>query len=476
MPSTRLFAASIACATLGYGVTHAQNAPTTRSIVHSVSDISQEFSFYMDGRFYTQYLAGHGRDARNWGSLHRVDLSNTNLLVLTGGDPRIPYSEASLDHIDAFLEGGGTVLLMIDGAEPMPPGAALALRHGAEPTLRAAKAPIRVTEALTALHRTADVDAFRSGRTIACGEDFEHLVVDAEGEALLTVRDVGEGHLIVGSRNLFGSRPDASDPIHADWVTPMLIHFATQKPVVTRRHHPATWVEHAEDLGPLVLEYHDGTAPFARAIADEYLRVRPHLVAITGVEPAPGMIKRLLVLPTGGGGFSSGERIAIGAFWGDFPKNRYPMVELIGHEAGHSWVLPHPEPLWNEPIATWLGIQVGRRMGMPEADQTLERQIRLGRRFDPDFTKVDPLAEDAPRDLVWGKSYFVFEELERLHGPGAMARYFQKKRMLLAPDRKTYTFDDLVAVWSQAVGEDLFPWFRSLAFDVDAERTDISKR
>ena len=476
MPSTRLFAASIACATLGYGVTHAQDAPTTRPIVHSVSDISQEFSFYMDGRFYTQYLAGHGRDARNWGSLHRVDLSNTNLLVLTGGDPRIPYSEASLDHIDAFLEGGGTVLLMIDGAEPMPPGAALALRHGAEPTLRAAKAPIRVTEALTALHRTADVDAFRSGRTIACGEDFEHLVFDAEGEALLTVRDVGEGHLIVGSRNLFGSRPDASDPIHADWVTPMLIHFATQKPVVTRRHHPATWVEHAEDLGPLVLEYHDGTAPFARAIADEYLRVRPHLVAITGVEPAPGMIKRLLVLPTGGGGFSSGERIAIGAFWGDFPKNRYPMVELIGHEAGHSWVLPHPEPLWNEPIATWLGIQVGRRMGMPEADQTLERQIRLGRRFDPDFTKVNALAEDAPRDLIWGKSYFVFEELERLHGPGAMARYFQKKRMLLAPDRKTYTFDDLVAVWSQAVGEDLFPWFRSLAFDVDAERTDISKR
>ncbi|MEY2980878.1 MAG: hypothetical protein RL562_1105 [Planctomycetota bacterium] len=474
MPKTRLLASSLLCAALAGGLAHAQEPENPRRVIHSVSDISQEFSFYMDGRFYQQYLAGHGRDARNWGSLHRVDLSNVNLLVLTGGDPRIPYTAASLDHVDAFLEGGGTVLLMIDGAESMPPGASLALRHGVEPTLRAAKAPIRVTEALTRLHDGADVDAFRDGRTLACGEGFEHLVVDADGEPVLTVRKVGEGHLIVGSRSLFGSRPDASDPIHADWITPMLLHFATQKPVVTRRHHPATWVEHAEDLGPLVLEYHDGTAPFARAIADEYITIRPHLVAITGVEPAPGMIKRLLILPTGGGGFSSGERIAIGAFWGDFPKNRYPMVELIGHEAGHSWVLPHPEPLWNEPIATWLGIQVGRRMGLPEADKTLERQIRLARRFDPDLTKVDPLAEDAPRDLVWGKSYFVFEELERLHGPGAMARYFRTKREMLASDRKGYSFDDLVAVWSKALGEDMFPWFQGLGFGVERSNTDLS--
>ena len=48
--------------------------------------------------------------------------------------------------------------------------------------------------------------------------------------------------------------------------------------------------------------------------------------------------------------------------------------------------------------------------------------------------------------------------------------------MLLAPDRKTYTFDDLVAVWSQAVGEDLFPWFQGLGFGVDAGRTDLRSR
>ena len=185
------------------------------------------------------------------------------------------------------------------------------------------------------------------------------------------------------------------------------------------------------------------------------------------------MIRSLLILPTGGGGFSSGVKIAIGAWWGDYPNRRYPMVELIAHEAGHSWVLPHPEPLWNEPIATWLGIKTGQRMGFPEADETLARQIAKARRWDPELDTLDPTADDARRDVVWGKSYHVFETLEDRFGPQAMGRYFKAKRALVASDREAYTMDDCVAVWSNAVGEDLFPWFRSLAFDVDASRTDL---
>ena len=113
---------------------------------------------------------------------------------------------------------------------------------------------------------------------------------------------------------------------------------------------------------------------------------------------------------------------------------------------------------------------------MPEADRTLERQIRLGRRHDPRFDRVDPLADDAPRDLVWGKSYFVFEEMERRYGPGAMAKYFRAKRRLVTADRPAYTMDDCVAVWSHAVGEDCFAWFRALAFDVDPSRTDLAPK
>jgi hypothetical protein len=274
--------------------------------------------------------------------------------------------------------------------------------------------------------------------------------------------------VLLGSRGLFGHKPDHSDPINAHWVRPLLLNSVQAKDVDKTKGQHGQWAELTKQLGPLTLEFNEGTMPFAEAIANEYILVRPHLVAITGVEPSPGMIKNLLILPTGGGGFSSGQRIAIGAFWGNYPEKRYPMVELISHEAGHSWVLPYAEPLWNEPIATYLGIKVGQRLGMPEADATLARAIANARKLDPDLNKIDPLAEDAPRNLIWGKSYYVFEQLEEKYGPGAMAKYFQAKRKLLKEGgaRNSYTMDECVAVWSAAVGEDLVPWFQSLGFSV----------
>ncbi len=445
-------------------------APPT---VHSVCDISHEFTFYLDGRFHRQYLADHGRDARNWGTLHKLDLSNSNLLVLVGGNDRVPYAEASAEHVADFVErDGGTLLLMIDGGDPMPPGETVARRFGAMPTTDRARPPLK---GMAEVPEETEIE-FRGGTVLALEDPtaWTVLVEDAGGRPVLAARRAGAGHVIVGSRGLFGQKPDASDPINASWVTPMLVGRAEQKPIDPKLRHRSTSAERSRQVGPLTLEFHEGTEKFAEAIHEVYKEVRPHLVAITGVEPSPGMITSMLMLPTGGGGFSSGRRIAIGAWWGDYPKRRYPMIELIAHEAGHSWVLPHPEPLWNEPIATWLGIETGRRLGFPEAEATIARQIAKAKRHDPSLDAIDPTAPDAHRDVVWGKCYFVFEELERSHGPGAMAKYFQAKRRLVPADRPSYSMDDAVAVWSAAVGEDLFPWFRSLAFDVDRSRTDLA--
>lgn len=436
--------------------------------VHSVCDISQQFSFYMDGRFHRQYLKKDARDVRNWGSLSELDLSNVNLLVLTGGDSRIPYSSLAIEKIDAFMHSGGTVLVMADGIKGDVPVSDLLDGHDIALTDQPVESPLAGRVDLS-----GSEIVFRGGSSLKPGELWQPLIVDAGGRAVLAERAVGNGTLLVGSRGLFGHKPDASDPINDEWVGPLLLSRAVKKAVDPERPHRRTWAEDSRMAGPLKLEFHDGTEQFADGILEVYEEVRPHLLAITGVEPSPGMIQRMLILPTGGGGFSSGVCIAIGAWWGGFPEKRYPMVELISHEAGHSWVLPHPEPLWNEPIATWLGIEVGRRLGMPAAQQTLDRQIRKARKLDPELKKLNPMDARAARDLVWGKSYHVFEELERLHGPGAMARYFKAKRQYISPDRPGYTMDDCVAVWSLALDQDLFPWFQGLAFDVDRSRTEL---
>lgn len=473
-----LVAATLAPLLSGVGLAAQSDAPSTEEApaVHSMCDISQRFTFYMDGRFARQYLGGQERDQRNWGTLHKTRLDETNLLVLGPGEKRIPYTEPSIEHVLGYVRAGGGLVVMADGAEatedfPVPvPVAPLVERLDARLGLEAASGSPAGTGPLEGV----DVE-YRGGKALELGQEWEVLVVDGKQRPLLARRDFEAGHVLLGSRGLFGSKPDASDPINAAWITPLLHHAVKGKEVDPKRRQRRHWAELTEQLGPLTLEFTEGTEPFARAIATEYEVVRPHLMEITGVEPAPGMLKTLLILPTGGGGFSSGQRIAVGAFWGNYPERRYPMLELIAHEAGHSWVLPHPEPLWNEPIATWLGISVGRRMGLDEADRTLERAIAKARALDPELDSIDPLAKNAPRNLVWGKSYHVFEELERLYGPGAMAKYFRAKRHMVPADHPDYTFDDCVAVWSEAVGEDLFDWFGELGFDVDPERATLGK-
>jgi len=437
--------------------------------IHSLCDISHEFTFYMDGRFHRQYIGDNGVDARNWGTLSKADLSNINLLVLPGGDSHVPYSDASIRHVLAYVREGGTLVVLADrSGDSAPPVEDLTARIGLRFQAVAAQNPLKFAEP-----SRNDKIEFAGGNTLNVTSEWRPVVVDAANRPTMARRKLGKGNVLVGVRNLFGNRPDASDPINAVWIQPMLLQLAKDKPIDPSRPPQSPWAELTRQVGPLTLEFHEGTRKFADDIAREYLAIRPILVEITGVEPAPGMITKLLMLPTGGGGFSSGERIAIGAWWGDYPKNRYPMVELIGHEAGHSWVLPYPEPVWNEPIATYLGVQVGKRMGMPEAQQTLDRAIARAREIDPDFTKVDLNGTNPPNAVVWGKSYFIYEQLEREIGPGAMAKYFRAKRRLAKPGRKGYSMDDAVAVWSHAAGKDLFPWFRKYGTSVDAGRTDI---
>lgn len=458
----------IATLVAAFAASSSVTAPAEAKI-HSLCDISHEFTFYLDGRFHRQYIGENGNDARNWGTLSKADLSNVNLLVLPGGDPHVPYSDASIQHVLAYVRDGGSVVILADRqGGSAPPIQALTERVGVEFQPIAAKLPAQFSQ------RSREMPIqFGGGNTLKISDEWTSVVSDAEGKTLMARRTLGKGNVLVGIRNLFGSRPDASDPINADWIKPLLVHLASSKKIDPNRPPQSPWAELTRQVGPLTLEFHEGTKKFADDIAREYLQIRPMLVQITGVEPAPGMITKLLMLPTGGGGFSSGERIAIGAWWGDYPKNRYPMVELIGHEAGHSWVLPYPEPVWNEPIATYLGIQVGKRMGLPEAQQTLDRAIARAKEQDPDFTKVDLNAANPPNAVVWGKSYYIYESLEKEYGPGVIAKYFRAKRRLAKPGRKGYSLDDSVAVWSNAVGKDLFPWFKSLGTSVDAGKTDI---
>lgn len=458
----------------------AGESKTPNPPIHAVTDISHTFSFYFDHRFAKQYiLPSGGVEARNWGTLHKYDLSNVNLLILqTGASPCVYFPE-DVKAVQRFLDEGGGVVILGDRAlfrdEKKYHLNDLATALGAEVVDIAAKTPLKASKSL-------GVDEVKTygGKTIRLTKpnQWDVIVRDAKGAVVMARRNVGKGRLLVTSRGLSGHNPNASDPINDGIWIPALVELSSGKQVNPKRKPQSAQAENEVDKGGLKLRYSDYLQPFADEIVTIYQKALPEIEAVMGVPASAGMLASLILLPTGGGGFSSGRNVGLGVWWGGFPDKRYGMIELIGHEGCHSWVLPFAEPMWNEGIATYVGIRIAHRMGESEgAERSLTRWIANAKKLDPDMTKFDIAhGKDVPHVVKMAKPMWIFEEL-RKEQADILATYFQTKRRLIDPaKRKRYTAEDCVAVLSIAMGRDLFPWFRSLGVTVDAEDTDIEMK
>ncbi len=458
--------------------TDAAAAEEAGAPIHSVTDISHEFTFYFDGRFARNYLSAKGNvDVRNWGTLHKCDLSNVNLLVLPSGASPCPYLAKDIEAVQAFLAEGGGVVVLGDYAlfrgEKTYRLNELAGAFGAQFVAQQARVPLSGAGEL----KGKPMKTY-GGKTIRLADAaaWEVLIRDAAGQVVAARRKMGKGKLLVCSRAVVGRRPDAKDPVNAEWWQPLLRDLASGKRLDASRRPRHMRPENTENRGGLRIRYSDYMRPFADEVYKVYQQVRPAMERILGVPPAEHMLTGLILLPTGGGGFSSGREIGLGIWWGGFPRRRYGMVELLGHEATHSWVLPFAEPMWNEGLATYVGIQLGRELGYAkEGDATLANWLKGARRHDPDMTKLDlAQGKDVPHAVRMGKPMWIWEQL-RKEKPDILARYFQAKRRLADPRKlKRYTAADCVAVLSLAMGRDLFPWFQSLGIKVDRQAARIS--
>ncbi len=248
--------------------------------IHCVTDISHDFSFYFDGRFGKNYVVPNGIDVRNWGTLHKYDFSNVNLLILQSSASPCPYLPEDIAAVREFLtQGGGVVVL-------------------------------------------GDYALFRKEKQYR--------------------------------------------------LKPLLKQITADKLVDPKRRPRHQMPENKTQRERLPIQYSDYMQSHADAIYAVYDQCFPVIQEVMGVPPSEGMMTNLILLPTGGGGFSSGSSIGLAVWWGNFPEKKYGMVELISHESTHSWVHPFSEPMWNEGIATYVGILVGRKMGLTkDADSTL---------------------------------------------------------------------------------------------------------
>ena len=446
-----------------------QSVPA-KNPVHCVTDISHDFSFYFDGRFGRNYVGDNGVDVRNWGTLHKYDFTNANLLVLQSAGWPCQYTDRDIRAVQRFLEQGGGVVVFGDFAtfrnEKDYKLNTLAKHFGAEFLNEKAKKPLQCLSVL----KNNKIESY-SPKTIKLTRrsGWQVLVKDANGKPVLARRKVSKGTLIMASRSLCGRKPDASDPINRDWWKPLLQNAVAGKTADPKKRPHNQSPENKMQRDRLPIKCSDYLNPYAETIYDLYDRCFPVIEKVMGVPPSDGMLTTLILLPTNGGGFSSGSSIGLAVWWGNFPDKLYGMVELISHESTHSWVHPFTEPMWNEGIATYVGILVGKEMGLDEdADATLKGWIRGAKRHDPDMTKCDIAhGTDIDHSVRMAKPMWIFEQL-RKEKPDIHARYFQTKRRLATRDKiKQYTAHDSTAVLSIAMEKDLFGWFQSLGITVD---------
>ena len=81
------------------------------------------------------------------------------------------------------------------------------------------------------------------------------------------------------------------------------------KPVDPARQPKNQWPENLTERDRLPVRYSNYMKPYADSIYDVYDECFPVIEGLMGVPPSDGMLTALVLLPTGGGGFSSGASI-----------------------------------------------------------------------------------------------------------------------------------------------------------------------
>lgn len=452
--------------------------------IYALVDIAHEFTFYFDGRFGNAYLSPiGGKDARLWATLSTANLENFNLLIIPQGATPCPYTQADIRLVTNFVKEKGGGLLLI-GNYGVPKGEkdfmlnSLAEAFGIKFHKEKPKGKLKLLSN-PIVKNDIDIEGSASGtlqwkRT----EQWIPLIVDEENNVVAAIRECGKGRVaVISGSGLFGDKPKEGEAINSKWVCPLLKWLSANKKVNPDKPPLGKSPEREKRVRGLIVQFSSYLEHYADEIVELYFQVAKVMEEIMGVPLAEGMNTTLILLPTGGGGFSSGVALGIGVWWGGFPEERYPMIELIAHEATHSWVLPFAEPLWNEGIATYMGIEVGKRLGyVEEAERSRRAWAEACEKLDPTYRSVDISQPESPglHDVYMGKPMWIWDRLREKYGDDIIARYFRTKRKFIDEGKlKEYTAHDCVAVLSIAAGEDLFPWFQSLGINVSRDKTTL---
>jgi hypothetical protein len=311
-------------------------------------------------------------------------------------------------------------------------------------------------------------------------DEWTILAKDADGKPVAAARKVGKGRMLVFGMNLIGPRSQKDGPLFCqDLVHEMFRWVSAGKDIVPGETPAANHIypEQKMELGAVVLHYNQYLAEYADKVGEYYKEVKPLLRKWMGVplkaldksKSAQGQL-HVYLLPCGDWAWSGGDKIGVAVFWGNFPEVPIDVIGVLAHELQHSWMHGYTENFnAGEAIAIYAGYKVLHWMGYEDTWKRFTEGLdkKLSDEKFAEWRKQDYKKDPTNKYIVamWG--------IEKKYGEQTYTKYVQTRDKLAPPSAGPTNDSDGVWLWSRTTGEDMFPYFRSLGYDVDPSKVQL---
>lgn len=309
--------------------------------------------------------------------------------------------------------------------------------------------------------------------------DAEAIVQDAQGRAVMAIKPVGKGEVVVftGKRTLWGLTrpPDPQSTTAAHQLIGNLFAFLARERNLSSNDLKVPEIILPDKelvVGQLKIRYTQPLKERALFLAKEFPRLYSHMERLFGV-PSLRPIE-VEVLPSAAGGWTAGRVIGIGALGTDDD-----VLAILLWEMTNAWKLPSAHG-WVEVWAGFTNYLLRERLNIyspAERSGDMLNDFKALLAADPDLKQIDVSQVSPDENAHRLKVKKVALMLLRLHQRFG-DEFFHRLLRIHRAQYKSEEFisiDDLIAEMSLAAREDLFAWFAGYGTTVHPRPIDLKE-
>ncbi|BDD10438.1 hypothetical protein FUAX_28700 [Fulvitalea axinellae] len=430
--------------------------------VHVMNDMSQYWSPALAGRegsLFGSFLDYEGKKQYMTQSSAtprelRPHLSTVNVInVFLDMKNGQAYDAQDLDTYRTMVSTGGGVAFyaMGDGAEAMAQANLLANEFG----FQYQAGPVGQTVG-------GGLKAFNAGFFLELADPGKwEVLAEADGKPVCAIREMESGKVFASGFDLFGTE---KVPANYDFFQGIITTLSANKQgfVPLGKFKNPVAPEKGLDAFESSVKTNEFLNDEALAIKPIYDELAETMQTWSGFELSDGGAE-VNLLPSDTEGWTDGNSIYIGAFYGGFPAEEEMMRKRLGELIFETWSASVPEPIGENALSIYANYKLAELLGDAEADTEVMDYIAKAkansqyRAYDP----VNMTAEERsafPMDLRVGKYLNMIDSVQKAYPDIDFFKNYLASKKSDLPDYDGFVYTPHDAVWlmGEVVGDDEF--------------------